>query len=872
MTLSLRGREALVMGLLAVLPVLAHGPALAERRLLGPGDGAALHYPLKAAVWEAYRERGGLPAWNPWIFCGTPLLAAYRHGAFYPPVVLAAWLPRFVAFQTLVVASLTLTALLLFLYLRRLGAGLVGGYVGGLCFALGPYLVGHLGDTATVVAAPMLPLVLLATEAYVRKGSAGRIAGLAAALALLLLAGSPEAARAGGALLVGRLLVGHFFPPRGRRLSVVTTALAVGAGVLLAAPQLLPTLIAARDAGRQVTGLADRGGALPGITGLILRYVSHTPAPSLALAALPLVLTETPIRVLGVAMALCLGLQWGRGPLSAPSALALVFDLTLAILAGLSLSAQWEVRGEALGRRLRTYLLFSCLASAAALSISAAALGPLPQTLAGAVGILALALILYFSLAASPDPVQAGLWLLPLTVSFLLQPHGRGAWEGAPTQAELETGTATRAAIDRALGARRAERILTLTRAWPQEQVGDLAYGNLPILLGRRSATGYDPMVPLRMRIALDGASVGGMLPGAFFRSDPGRLEALGVRWVQIPSTALAAEAELAGLGETIDLRLEVGRPRFLPLPPTSATEIRIASLMSDAVGIPQDHAVARVLVRLASGRGLELPIRVGRDTGEWAYDRPDVRREVAHERPPILETWRDRGGFDGHLYLGTLKLPGRYNIDGLTLERLPSGGQLTISRLAVGDGPTGRTTPVSLVAAYVSDGTRFREVAGTPGVRLFELPASASRARVVERVRPLADDGAVLHALRNGLFDVRREVLAVAKEAAGLELPRETRASRAQIARSDGGRLDVQAEGPGLLVLTEGWDPGWSALLDDAATRIIRVNHVQMGIVLPPGFHTVLLRYRVRGLLPGIALAALGGVLLALNARRKRS
>ena len=46
------------------------------------------------------------------------------------------------------------------------------------------------------------------------------------------------------------------------------------------------------------------------------------------------------MRVLGGALLLALGLQWGRGPLAAPGSLPLVFELTLCVLAGLSLSAR----------------------------------------------------------------------------------------------------------------------------------------------------------------------------------------------------------------------------------------------------------------------------------------------------------------------------------------------------------------------------------------------------------------------------------------------------------------------------------------------------------------------------------------------------
>jgi membrane protein YfhO len=864
-----RGRALVFLALLVALPALAYLPCWGEGRLLGPGDGAALHFPLRSLVWEAYRG-GELPAWNPTIFLGTPLLAAYRPGAFFPAMPLLALLPSFAAFQVLVLVSLAAAGALVFFYVRRLGAEPVGAYVAGLCFALGPYLVGHVDDTATLVAAPMLPLVLLAAEAHLRRGTHARAAGLAVSVAFLLLAGSPEAARAGLVLVSARLVLAHVSPAKPAP-SWSSSLVAVAAGVLLAAPQLIPTFLAAGEAGRPVTGLATTAPTLPGAAGLILRYVSHTPAPALALAALPLALSRTPVRVLALALALVAGLQWGRGPLSAPGALPLVFDLTLSILAGLSMSAQWTARREAGGRRLRGWFLLASILSAAALSISAAALGPLPQSLAGAVGVLALALVLYFTLAASADPVVARVWLLPLTVSFVLQPHGRRVWEGAPKREELAQGTATRQAIDGAMGPRRAEPTLALVRAWPGAEAADLAYANLGAATGRRSANGYDPMVPLRTRAALGGMSVGGVLPGAFFRSDPARLGLLGIRWVELPASALAASADQAGFGEPLVVMPEPGRDRFFPVPIVRGSQVRVDSWMSESVAVPHAQAVARLVVRLASGREIPLVVRAGVETAEWAYDRPDVVGAIAHRKAPVIESFAAPGGFQGHHYLGVLPLPGRYLVDGIRVERLQGPGRFTVSRLAVVDPETGRSTPVSLAAGYVSDATRFREAAATPGVRLFESTATVGPGRVVERLRVLADDAAVLAALAAPTafgIDPRREALATARDAAGVVLAASGRASRAQVVRSGASRLEVRAEGPGLLVVAQGFDPGWSASVDGRETGVVRVNHAQIGIPLPAGTHRVALRYRARGLLAGACLAAVAAGALALRGR----
>jgi hypothetical protein len=873
-------RDVFLLLLLAALPAVAYAPAWAGHRLLGPGDGAALHFPLRALVWESY-ARGELPEWNPTIFLGTPLLAAYRPGALHPLMPLLALLPPFAAFQTLVLVSLAASAVLVFLYLRRLGAERVGAFVGGLCFALGPYLVAHLADTATLVAAPLLPLVLLAAEDHMRLGTPARAAGLAVSLALLLLAGSPEAAYAGAALVAGRLVVGHVLMPSPRGPSPRASLFALLAAALLAAPQLVPTLVLARDAGRSVTGLANRDRPLAGLFGLVLRYASHTPAASLALAALPLALTQAPIRVLGLALALCLALQWGRGPLSAPGAPGLVFELTLCVLAGLSLSAQWRARRTAEGARLRAYFLTAAIASALVLSVAAAAVGPLPESLAGAVGVLALSLILYFSLAPSPHTVRAGLWLLPLTVSFVLQPGGRRPWDLYPTEADLYEGSATRRALWNAMGAGAHGRMLALVgeRDWPRDQEKDLAYANWAGLAGGRSANGYDPMVPLRTRVALGGMGVGGTLPNAFFRSDPARLEMLGVRWVQVPATSLAAP-RIGFAGDPVDLRLEPGRRRFFPLPMAPATEIQVVSLLSDAVGVAQGQEVARVEARLATGRSFELSLRAGVDTAEWSWERTDVRPRVAHQLAPVFNSWTDPGAsFAAHRYLGRLRLPGRYFVDGVSLEARPDTGRLMLARLAVFDALTGALTPVSLPAAFASDGGVLAERAVTPLVRLFEVPGSA-RAWVAERPRVFADDEAVVRALAMpgaiGL-DPHREALMTAEDARNLHLDARSHAGRAEVlVPADPRRLDIRAEGPGLLVVSEGWDRGWSAAVDDAPAPIVRVNHAEMAVALAPGIHRVVLTYRTPGLALGGVLGALTalvlGVSVARGARRKRS
>ena len=55
--------------------------------------------------------------------------------------------------------------------------------------------------------------------------------------------------------------------------------------------------------------------------------------------------------------------------------------------------------------------------------------------------------------------------------------------------------------------------------------------------------------------------------------------------------------------------------------------------------------------------------------SGPW--ERADVRPRVAHQLAPVFESWTDPGtSFAAHRYLGRLRLPGRYFVDGVSLER----------------------------------------------------------------------------------------------------------------------------------------------------------------------------------------------------------
>jgi hypothetical protein len=374
---------------------------------------------------------------------------------------------------------------------------------------------------------------------------------------------------------------------------------------------------------------------------------------------------------------------------------------------------------------------------------------------------------------------------------------------------------------------------------WPRSDAADLAFANLAGPLGRRSVNGYVPIGRWRTLEALGGMRPGGLLAPAFFKTPPSLLEGLGVRWVQVPSYALAQPAR-AGL---TDLALpSAGWRRFFAFPVAAVTEVRVESYLEKAPGLGPDEVVALVHARLAaSGRDFTFPLR--------AASPADRRSE------------------------STFTLPGRYYLDGVAIERTPGPGRLVVGDVMMFDAVSGRGSVSSNAARYLSDAGRFREAAVTPAIRLFEVPGSGGRAHVVARVRVLPGSAEVLASMRGEgpPTDPLKEALITADDARGAVLPTDGRASPGNVVRVEPGLLEARAEGPGLLVVAESWDPGWSASLDGRAAPLLRVNHAQMALTIGPGLHRAVLRYRTPGLRRGLLLGGAGGVLLLLAFLRDR-
>jgi hypothetical protein len=211
-------------------------------------------YPWREFAFAELRA-GRLPAWNPYLGAGAPLLANYQTAIFYPPNWLMLVLPGPLAMSWVALAHVLWAALGTWRLAGALGAAPLGRGVSALSYALGGYLIARLGSFPTHNAAAWLPWLLWLTHRAVTRRTWRDAGALALAVGLLLLAGHAQTAWYGllgaGAYALWRGAWADrraSWRARARGLALAGLGVALGAGI--AAAQLIPTVEYLRQSDR----------------------------------------------------------------------------------------------------------------------------------------------------------------------------------------------------------------------------------------------------------------------------------------------------------------------------------------------------------------------------------------------------------------------------------------------------------------------------------------------------------------------------------------------------------------------------------------------------------------------------------------------
>lgn len=105
-----------------------------------------------------------LPLWNPYNFAGTPLLANFQSGAFYPLNLIFLLSPFYLSWSIFIILQPLLAGIFLFFYLRNLNLGQRASLLGSITFAFSGFAVSWLEWGNVIHTGLWLPLILLSID------------------------------------------------------------------------------------------------------------------------------------------------------------------------------------------------------------------------------------------------------------------------------------------------------------------------------------------------------------------------------------------------------------------------------------------------------------------------------------------------------------------------------------------------------------------------------------------------------------------------------------------------------------------------------------------------------------------------------------
>lgn len=210
-----------------------------------PYDHEYFHFPLLRTVADMLAD-GSLPAWDPYAYGGTPLLANAQSAWAYPPHLvvdgaLAAigepLTQRIVALTSVV--HFWIAGMGMCLLVRERGLGDAAAAFAGAFVVLNGSILGQTQHLAQIEAFAWLPFALLMVDRLAEEVTARRVVALGVLFALMLTAGFTPV-WVGCALVIGGYAVARF---EGRLQGLAGAIGGMAAGSLIAAVFLLPIVL-----------------------------------------------------------------------------------------------------------------------------------------------------------------------------------------------------------------------------------------------------------------------------------------------------------------------------------------------------------------------------------------------------------------------------------------------------------------------------------------------------------------------------------------------------------------------------------------------------------------------------------------------------
>ncbi len=833
------------MAIVLVIAVIYFGEVFLGRVYYG-GDIARQYIPQRVLLANSLRQ-GELPWWSPDIGIGYPMLAEGEIGALYPPnwIICLFFSPEMGVSLSILLHYL-LGGLGLYLYTRSLGLSKGASCLGGIVWTAGGFNVAHLNHVGIISVTAWLPWTFLLSRSLLKDARNARrewltMGALGLVVGLKFLAGHPQMAMLGSMALFFYVLF-LLYTVRPSLGHILRWGAGISLGLLVSLPQLLPTM--------ELATLSQRAGGLEAIfftsysfhpmllTTYVSPFVMGNPYPEGSVEVmcyvglLPLVLAQAALFrsskderwfffALGTVGTL---LSFGHcnpfysylrhipvlNLFRVPGRYLYWASLSWAVFSALGV----DVIRSAISQHTtsRGWFIIIIIGLCSAVALGSVYLSPDADGLVAVWHWIPLLLSVQVLLVILfRKHIGRGLWIIVACAVLCVDLYAYGAVLDVTFNASVP-----RDQVDAPQSLDFFAQDETLNRIRVKEEIVPVLsvmeesfYPNFSLTHGLSSTNIYLPLVPRSYEKYEEALT-------------PGRLNAMNVKYYLIPQL-LPVDEET----ELYDVRnpfaaLPTGR--WVTFPPVEITELYVESYLSHSADLEDGSLVGELLLRRVSGEEVVVPLRAGMETAEWAYERSDVRDEVAHSMPQVASTWPARSGFPavdhvGHTY-GTRADVDPGEVEAVKLRLLRPAAFVRVERIRL-KGASGQEHLLShlvglgdhSIAYRTEDVVVYRNHDVLP--RAYTLPASSLPAPEGELSLPSSLRQEDVETVEILAYEDTRVVLRASVEEASY------------------------------LLLADQDYPGWRATVDGAPTPILTIDGVFRGLLLSPGEHDVIFTYR---------------------------
>jgi hypothetical protein len=325
---------------------------------------------------------------------------------------------------------------------------------------------------------------------------------------------------------------------------------------------------------------------------------------------------------------------------------------------------------------------------------------------------------------------------------------------------------------------------------------------------------------------------------------------------------------------------------------PVAVDHVALTTNLSWAEDVPDHATIGRLRLNASNGRVFEFPLVAGADTADWAFDRPDIRGRIRHQRAIVATSYEvddSQRKYQGHTYVAGFGLPEKTVIESGEIKLEPQTQwpnlRLTVFRASLIDASQGKSYPLGRElfqignaapgAGPTQESDRWKLLAQSRYVDIYQNARALPRAWLTPDAR-LLDDASLLQVIRTGIlpdgsnWDPLRTALV--ETTAPTLSPDVAPDGKVEITGYEANRVNLRthASGNSILVLGENDYPGWRVRVDGRAAEVMRVNYALRGVLVPAGDHQVEFVYRPWSVMGGLLLSLLTGAGLILLSRRK--